>query len=420
MKKFLLVVLTVLLAILTVASCAHAQQATPDVQSDSAASAELQDFVRQLCELNAGGVKTGNFSDTRDFIEQKFREALGEDAQLSAAESNVQQEHFSVEGKSYWNIVARLVKEGATKQIVIGAHFDSTYGEGAADNAVGIAALYSTMKQLAAHANDLPFNITFVAFDGEEQGLLGSSKFVENLNNKGQLANTLVMFNIDSIALGDNLYLMCENKHTDLADAILASSKGIVEKPYARGTYGSYLDVFGYGYYETVQGSDHTPFRLAGVPIAFFFSGTYSAEPWGYSESSNKSLQVINTSADTFDNLTNSGVDYVSRIQTVASAITQTVLGEGFTQIAENARSQLVNLNFWYNKWWASLVILAVLIVLAVLTWLYYRKLQKKALIDRPEAKTQKVFEKPDASEIFTFGNGSDKSDIDDIFTFKK
>ena len=432
MKKTLLFVLIVLLALLATgafASYAEQEQVAPTANGDTL---EIDNFVEQLCALNADGNKL----EIINFLVDSFSQALGETDDTSA--SNVQVQAFPHGTDTYSNVVARLVKADTAKQIIIGAHYDSIRGEGAADNAVGVAALYLTMQTLAANKSSLPFNITFVAFDGEELGLLGSNFFVNGgeLGKGGmsaeEIANTLVMFNIDSIAMGDNLYLLCENKRTKLADAILSNSTDIKEKPYARGTYGSDMDSFGYGYYEYVQGSDHTPFRLSGIPIAFLFSGTYSVLPWGFSESSNPSSQVINSSADTYENLVKSGVDYVARAQTVSSAISATILADDFATVAENARSQLVNLNFWYNRLWPSIAVAAILVILAVVTFFYYRKLQKKAILGTADIKTQKVFDKPDASEIFTFGGGStksdhatktndaSKSDVDDIFTFRK
>lgn len=423
MKKVLLVVFSVLLVTLTVLPhLAFADVTTADSPTVTEENAEIKAFVKDLCELNASGDK----AETVNWLVAKFREALNN----SALDSSVAIDQFTNKGdnKNYFNIVARLVKAGAKKQIIVGAHYDVLIGEGASDNVAGVAALYYTMMTLADNANKIPFNVTFVAFDGEEKGLLGSNYFVngyEDNPNDGmsaeEIANTLVMFNIDSIALGDDVYLMCENKHTDLANAILANSDGIVEKPYARGTYGSVLDSVyghGYGYYEYVQGSDHTPFRLKGIPVAFLFSGTYSASPWGFSESSSFS-QVMNSADDTYENLVKSGVAYAVRIQNVGDAIANTIISDGFSDVAENARSQLVNLNFWYNKWWASLVILGILVILVIFTLLYNRKLQKKSILGTAEVKKQKVFDKPDASEIFSFDD-SQKSDADDIFTFKK
>ena len=407
MKKILLFVLIALLTVTAVSSVvafAEDETISPTV-TPTASEGAVNDFVKELCQLNTQGDKMSIVV----YLLGKFDGAL---AQASNVTTSVQEQLFSHDGNSYSNVVARITKLGTTKQIVIGAHYDSV-GAGAGDNAVGVATLYYTMKQLVAHADKIPFNVAFVAFDGEEDGLLGAKNFVNSMSYEEKL-NTLVMFNVDSIALGDNLYLMCENKRTDLADLILAHADSITEKPYARGTYGSYLDSFGYGYYEFVQGSDHTPFRLEEIPIAFLFSGTYSSGSWNFDAG-----DAINSASDTFENLQN--YDFVGRVLTVGNAIVDTVLDEQFPSVAENARSQLVNLEFWYNGWWPSLVVLGILVILAVFTFLYYRKLQKSAILGAPEIKTQKVFEKPDASEIFSFADESEsKTDIDDIFTFKK
>ena len=205
MKKVLLVLLVALLIVVTTSSVATAETITG---ARAVADVEIETFVQELCLLNS----EGNKADIVNFIKSKFRQALGEDDDIDSGASKVTEDYFSVEGYSFWNIVARISNNTSNKQIVIGAHYDVLNGEGAADNAVGVAALYSTMKLLAANASRLPYNITFVAFDGEEYGLLGSQHFVSSYLSADQLLNTLVMFNIDSIALGDNLYLMCEGR----------------------------------------------------------------------------------------------------------------------------------------------------------------------------------------------------------------
>lgn len=424
MKKTLTFVLIVLFALtfvgVSVAFAEEPAESNAAVAPTTEQTDEIASFVEQLCVLNKAAVK----SDTVAWLVDKFSQALSTTAfEWSVATDQFKNKASSSDNKNCFNVVARLKKAGATKQIIIGAHYDVSSGEGAADNATGVATLYYLMKSFAA-ATDIPCNVTFVAFDGEEQGLLGSNYFVngyDDVSNDGmsaeEVANTLVMFNIDSIALGKQLYVMCENKRTDLANAILGSSNGITEKPYARGTYGDYLDTIyghGYGYYEYVQGSDHTPFRLAGIPIAFFFSGSYEKGAWDFDAGG-----VINSLGDTYENL--AGRAFVERVLAVNDAIFNTVLDEQFVEVAVATRSQLVNLNLWYNAWWPKLIVLGILIVLAVCTWLYSRKLQKSALTGTAEIKTQKIFEKPDASEIFSFEDKQDDTtNIDDIFTFKK
>ena len=93
------------------------------------------------------------------------------------------------------NVVAVLPGQGPTadEYVVVGAHLDHVgYGEvgsrkpgsneihnGADDNASGSAALVETARRLAA-LGPQPRTVIFVAFNGEERGLLGSAYYVEH------------------------------------------------------------------------------------------------------------------------------------------------------------------------------------------------------------------------------------------------
>ena len=405
-------ILTAVLFILLALTACFVPVAYAEEQSGVVSTAtddEIALFVQQLCELNANGSK----EQVKIFLEDSFRRVVGEDDTTPVSERKVKSWIFGKD-TNYFNIEVTLKGQDTSKQIVIGAHYDAV-GEGAGDNACGVAVLYRVFKTLASTSRQLPYNVVFVAFDGEEDGLLGSQNYVDKLEDP---SSVLVMFNVDSIALGKQLYLMCENKSTDLADLILKGydPHQIKEKPYGLGTSQELYTSFGYGYYEMVQGSDHTPFRLKGIPIAFFFSGSYSVGSWGLDTGN-----TINTSADTYANLTKHA--YVERILTVSDAIESAILSQDFVAVAQNARNQLVNLNFWYNSWWPRIAVAVILVVLVVLTILYNRKLQKKAAVGTAEIKTNKVFDKPPAEDIFTFKGQDTKDDgtgVDDIFTFKK
>ena len=401
MKKLLFALIAILLiAVVFAPNVATAEEAGGN---NGEQPMYVADFVEQLCKLRREG------GDAKAFLKEKFNVAL-------AGHGAVSEQPFYVDGKDYVNLFATLEKPGerSYKQIIIGAHYDSV-GEGAGDNACGVAALYYAMQSLALEVRKLPCNVTFVAFDGEEGGLLGSQYYVSKMR-QADIDNTLVMFNFDSVASGDKLYLMCENKSTDLAKLLLSNPWcGIVEKPYAKGTFNLY-DPYGYGYYERVQGSDHTPFRLAGIPTAFFFSGTYSATVWNYAESADPNKVVMNTLSDTYENLVKNCSDFDSRILSVAGTVVDTVLSDEFMPVAENARKQLVNLNFWYNILWPIIAAVVIAIVAIVLAIFYHRKLQKNAILGGAEIKNQTVFDKPKAEDIFSFKS----DDADDIFTYKK
>jgi Zn-dependent M28 family amino/carboxypeptidase len=79
----------------------------------------------------------------------------------------------------YRNIVATPPARPSDVTVLVGAHYDSVPGTpGADDNASGVAALLECARltaSLETHAG-----IAFVAFNREEDGLLGSADFVDN------------------------------------------------------------------------------------------------------------------------------------------------------------------------------------------------------------------------------------------------
>lgn len=351
-----------------------------------------------------------------EYLKEKFNEVL------SSVGTEATIVSFGQDDSKGFNVVANVrSNQVLAKTVIIGAHYDSK-GEGANDNGSGVTALYFVMKELAPVVADLPFNVTFVAFGGEERGLLGSYYFVNGLS-AAEKQDVLMMFNFDVIVNGDNLYVACENKTTSMANLILQNAPSDVqlqEKPYAQGVYS--FDAYGYGYYETVQNSDHTPFRLQKIPTAMFFSGNFVG--WDYVESVHPHKNNMNSNSDTLENLDayNGGV-IVERIKAVVQTTCNTVLSEDFFDVAQNARSELLNNELLFNAWWPKILLLVVLTLLAVLAWLYSRKLEKKSLMGSAEVKTEKVFSTPNADEIFSFDDkkSSDKSDdLDDIFDFKK
>ncbi len=76
----------------------------------------------------------------------------------------------------YANVVARTASVGEGRPVVVGAHYDSVPGTpGADDNASAVAALLGCAEALTA--SSLP--LLFVAWNLEEDGMLGSHDFVD-------------------------------------------------------------------------------------------------------------------------------------------------------------------------------------------------------------------------------------------------
>ncbi len=170
--------------------------------------------------------------------------------------------------------VIGLIPGWSDETIVLGAHYDhlglgersslapDEVGEihnGADDNASGTAGLL----QLAAEFGARPTprrSILFVAFAGEELGLLGSRYYVENPVTP--LDKTTVMINLDMIgrSTGDLL----------IGGVGTAREFRPILENLAR------VSPLHFRFAETPGGSsDHQSFALKGVPVLFFFSGLH-------------------------------------------------------------------------------------------------------------------------------------------------
>lgn len=156
----------------------------------------------------------------------------------------------------------------AAEPIVIGAHFDHLgWGQvasrtgneilhhGADDNASGVSATLALMEYFASQrTNRRP--IVFAFFNAEEVGLLGA--FDLTRNHRERFAGSAAMLNLDMVGRlrGSNLGVFGSRSAPEFA-AILRAHR----EPGVR------IDTI-----ERLQGidSDHTPFRLIGVPVMFF------------------------------------------------------------------------------------------------------------------------------------------------------
>ncbi|MDQ2952458.1 MAG: M28 family peptidase, partial [Chloroflexota bacterium] len=106
------------------------------------------------------------------------------------------------------NVVAQLKgtdPERSKKFVIIGGHLDGIGADpngdlfpGANDNASGPAVTIEVARVLAAHRAMLKNSFIFVAFAGEEEGLVGSEIFVQNSITKAHRPDNVVAFiNLD-------------------------------------------------------------------------------------------------------------------------------------------------------------------------------------------------------------------------------
>jgi len=160
--------------------------------------------------------------------------------------------------------------------LVLGAHFDhlgwggdnSLYmGEpsihnGADDNASGTTGLLELAEKFASIKNQLDRKIVFIAFSGEELGLLGSSYVVNNFPLP--IENDIIMINMDMIGrLNDKNDLIVYGTGTS------SKWKNILDD---KNDYDFNLTFNDEGF----GPSDHSSFYGKKVPVLFFFTGTHS------------------------------------------------------------------------------------------------------------------------------------------------
>ena len=176
------------------------------------------------------------------------------------------------------NIVGRLSAiERLAGSVVIGAHYDHLghggpgslapdSGEphnGADDNASGTAALLESARVLATRREALKRDIIFVAFTGEEDGLLGSTELARNPLPGMAPAGLVAMLNMDMVGRLRN------NRVSVLGSESAEEWDDLIQPLCEELAIGCTLGGSGYG------PSDQTPFYAAGVPVLHFFTGAH-------------------------------------------------------------------------------------------------------------------------------------------------
>jgi len=147
------------------------------------------------------------------------------------------------------NIVCVIPGKTARK-IVVGAHYDFVAdGRGIVDNWSGAALLPSFVESLKDQPREHTF--VFIAFTGEERGMLGSKSYVSQLSNE-QRKEIDAMVNLDTLGLSTTK-VWASDSSTPLVKALF-SVASMINSPLA------VMNVDGMGQ------SDNDTFRVAKIP----------------------------------------------------------------------------------------------------------------------------------------------------------
>jgi hypothetical protein len=176
------------------------------------------------------------------------------------------------------NVIAELPGVGplANETIVIGAHYDHVGMGGNGSLAPGTVAVHNgaddngsgtvTMLELAHRLTREPMEsrrrIVFMAFSGEELGLLGSKHYARE--PRFPLETTVAMINLDMVGrLNDDEGLTIYGvESAPTFDGMIDEWNAIHKLPVVKDPSGN-------------GPSDHTSFYEKGVPVLFFFTGLH-------------------------------------------------------------------------------------------------------------------------------------------------
>ncbi len=248
----------------------------------------MQDDVAVLAADSLNGRKTGSEGEQKaaEYIAKRFKE-IG----LTVKGTDSYFQKFSYKGNKNphgeaeftsekndstntgQNVIAYLDNK-AENTVVIGAHYDhlgfggegSLYREGDAihngadDNASGVAMMLHLADSLIKIDSPNNNNYLFIAFSGEEEGLLGSNYFVKNptIDTK----KVTYMINMDMVGRlnSENTLAVYGLGTSPILKQVVNANSGDLN--IAENDSG-------------VGPSDHTSFYLADIPVLHFFTGQH-------------------------------------------------------------------------------------------------------------------------------------------------
>ena len=286
MKKILLLVLLLLIGSLI---------SIPEIKAtnDDIRVHDFQNHITYLASDELEGRSSGTQGDqlAKDYIVNHFTTAgLPTKRVVEVQEHYVYKDRKNKKNKVLtYNIIATLpgtddkLKE---EYVVVGGHYDSVSNKldkihnGADDNASGTSMVLELFEKFAA-SNTNKRTLIFMAFGGEELGLLGSKYFVNNPTI--DLQQVQLMVNLDMVGRLDN------EKNLQLGGTLTAVDFDKKLEPFLNqmeNRWQNNLNIteLGKGIFKR---SDHYSFYLKDIPVLFFFTGLHE-DYHGPTDDSNK------------------------------------------------------------------------------------------------------------------------------------
>ena len=217
-------------------------------------------IIKYFGDLGYDNIKCQKFEYNDENNENAIRRSSQADVFLVSTAENA-----TVDGTGENIIVTKKSSTNATKNLIISAHYDSAEDSvGANDNGSGVAAVLELARILKD--TEMPYNIKFILFSGEEKYMLGSRWYVGNLTEDEQ-KQIIGVINIDTIAEKSDLGYMAMIEGNKRPDDIEYDDEGL--QKLAELNKNCMSDLFTSSdrfYLIMATNSDHYPFALVDIP----------------------------------------------------------------------------------------------------------------------------------------------------------
>jgi hypothetical protein len=178
------------------------------------------------------------------------------------------------------NVIGVLPGRGrlAEQTVIVGAHYDHVgmggpgslapgtvaIHNGADDNASGTSVMLASVDRIIADlaGKEEHRRVVFIAFTGEERGLLGSAHYVKN--PRFPLESTVAMINLDMVGR------LRDNDLTVYGTGTSPSFEELLDRANQKTGFSLFKVPSGYG------PSDHQSFYERNIPVLFFFTGLHA------------------------------------------------------------------------------------------------------------------------------------------------
>ncbi|MCS4302636.1 M28 family peptidase [Chryseobacterium sp. BIGb0232] len=232
------------------------------------------DIITNLQEFAGWGIKTTGSQANANALNWLKNKYLS----YGYTANQMEEDPFTFWGGSSKNLI--ITKTGTVypdKFVIICGHFDTINGPGVNDNGSGTSIILEAARILRTIPTE--YSIKFIHFSGEEQGLLGSFHYVNNVVYQGnnRVLDIKLVFNLDQVGGvkgNNNNTVFCDEDKGGVSSNNAASAAVTQQLRNCTTLYSTLqTDV------DPAENTDYIPFENKGETITGFFEWNRSNFP---------------------------------------------------------------------------------------------------------------------------------------------